>query len=301
MGIPTQVAGATTYTITATNSTGSARQTFTLTVTALPILTIEFTDQTLNIATVGSPYFDIVAAQTKSDGVVDNKTVSYALASGTLPPGLSLNSATGEISGTISNSAMVGDNSISFTASSTGYIQAVSTVISFHVVASSESGFAVQHSVTPPVSPLQNPSSATPPVAPLQTPSSATPPVAPLQTPSSATPHSVPQPAIGSVFFSTGSSVLDMADKLALDQMIQKLKALGIVKITITGLADGQGLTGGQKLSRARALSVANYLRSQHVQVKMTVVGKGVPLSTKLNQKSSRRVDISPAVDAAKL
>jgi hypothetical protein len=76
MGIPTQVAGATTYTITATNSTGSATQTFTLTVTALPILTIEFTDQTLNIATVGSPYFDIVAAQTKSDGVVDNKTVN---------------------------------------------------------------------------------------------------------------------------------------------------------------------------------------------------------------------------------
>jgi len=288
MGIPTQVAGATTYTITATNSTGSATQTFTLTVTALPILTIEFTDQTLNIATVGSPYFDIVAAQTKSDGVVDNKTVSYALASGTLPPGLSLNSATGEIYGTISNSAMVGDNSISFIASSTGYIQAVSTVISFHVVAYSEGASAVRHS-------------ATSPVAPLQTPSSAAPPVAPLQTPSSATPHSVPQPAMGSVFFSTGSSVLDTADKLALDQMIQKLKALGIVKITITGLADGQGLTGGQKLSRARALSVANYLRSQHVQVKMTVVGKGVPLSTKLNQKSSRRVDISPAVDAAKL
>jgi outer membrane protein OmpA-like peptidoglycan-associated protein len=110
----------------------------------------------------------------------------------------------------------------------------------------------------------------------------------------------LPQRAIASIFFNTGSSTLDNADRFALDQMIQKMKTLGIVKITITGFADGQGLTGGQKLSRARAQSVANYLRSQHVEVNMIVAGKGVPLSTKLNQQSSRRVDISAPVDAAK-
>jgi hypothetical protein len=50
-----------------------------------------FSDATVANGILGAPY---------SDGVVANNTISYAIASGSLPPGLSLNTGTGAITGT---------------------------------------------------------------------------------------------------------------------------------------------------------------------------------------------------------
>jgi hypothetical protein len=67
---------------------------------ALPILTINFTDTTLIDAKVGVSYSDKVLAVTKSDGILSNVSVTYAL-TGFLPTGLAFDTTTGTISGKV--------------------------------------------------------------------------------------------------------------------------------------------------------------------------------------------------------
>ena len=93
-GTPLAEAGSTTYVITATNSAGSATATVAITVNAAPQVppSIRISTNTL-VATVGTAIADITIIS--SGGVVD----SYSIDS-TLPHGLTLDTATGTISGT---------------------------------------------------------------------------------------------------------------------------------------------------------------------------------------------------------
>ncbi len=89
-GTPT-VAGSSTFTITATDSTSlTAQQSFTLPI--LPVFVI--TTTALPDGAVGTAYSATVQTQ-NAQGIV-----SFAVVSGTLPAGLTLNSSTGVISGT---------------------------------------------------------------------------------------------------------------------------------------------------------------------------------------------------------
>ncbi|NEI69225.1 autotransporter domain-containing protein [Rhizobium lusitanum] len=91
-GIPTAISGATTYTVAVTDTNGAtASATFSLTV-ILPTLT--FTPTSLPNGVAGNAYAQTITA---SSGM---GPYSYAVSSGSLPDGLSLDTATGKLSGT---------------------------------------------------------------------------------------------------------------------------------------------------------------------------------------------------------
>ncbi|MCM2468426.1 putative Ig domain-containing protein [Agrobacterium vitis] len=91
--------GSDSFTYTATNATGtSSPATVTITVTA-PTFTLSPTSGALTAATVGTAYTETVTA---SGGT---SPYSYAVTSGTLPAGMSLNTSTGAISGTPTTAA----------------------------------------------------------------------------------------------------------------------------------------------------------------------------------------------------
>ncbi|MVA23104.1 putative Ig domain-containing protein [Agrobacterium vitis] len=91
--------GSDSFTYTATNATGtSSPATVTVTVTD-PTFTLSPASGTLTAATVGTAYSETVTA---SGGT---SPYSYAVSSGTLPSGLTLNTATGSISGTPTTAA----------------------------------------------------------------------------------------------------------------------------------------------------------------------------------------------------
>jgi outer membrane protein OmpA-like peptidoglycan-associated protein len=86
---------------------------------ALPILTINFTDTTLIDAKVGVSYSDKVLAVTKSDGILSNVSVTYAL-TGFLPTGLAFDTTTGTISGKVMSETEVGTYNYVVVASAAG-------------------------------------------------------------------------------------------------------------------------------------------------------------------------------------
>ncbi len=91
-GTPT-TAGAYSFTVTATNAGGSTEQAFSGTVQAAPVAPTEFSPTTIAPATVSYLYFDAVSAN-------GSPAPTYAVTSGSLPAGLSLDATTGEITGT---------------------------------------------------------------------------------------------------------------------------------------------------------------------------------------------------------
>ena len=99
-GTPT-TAGAYSFTVTATNASGSTEQAFSGTVLAAAVpaggttatAPSSFTTTTIVSATVGSSYDYTVSAN-------GSPAPTYAVTSGALPAGLSLNPTTGEITGT---------------------------------------------------------------------------------------------------------------------------------------------------------------------------------------------------------
>ena len=101
--------GTDSFTYTATNAYGFASQTVTVTVSA-PTLTFSPGAGALTSGTVGTAYSQTLAA---SGGTAP---YTYAVTSGSLPAGLSLNTATGAISGT---PATAGNASFSITATDT--------------------------------------------------------------------------------------------------------------------------------------------------------------------------------------
>ena len=92
-----------------------------ITINAAAILAITFSDLTLVAATVGASYSDFVAARTWSDSSLTNQVVSYALTSGTLPVGLTFDTTTGYITGTLDISTVATPVTLTFRASSPGY------------------------------------------------------------------------------------------------------------------------------------------------------------------------------------
>ena len=98
-GTPTS---ATSYSVvlTATNSAGSVDGTFSLVVDAAPApANPSWTTATFDPAYIDVPY---------SDQVTASNATSYAITSGSLPPGLSLNTSTGQISGTPTQAVSAG-------------------------------------------------------------------------------------------------------------------------------------------------------------------------------------------------
>ena len=91
-GTPTVVSSTATYTISATNSGGTGTTTVEITVNDIPPTNIAFASSTLSL-TKGEPMTPV--APTSSGGVVITWSVSPSL-----PAGLTIDAATGEISGT---------------------------------------------------------------------------------------------------------------------------------------------------------------------------------------------------------
>ena len=93
------------------------------------------------------------------------------------------------------------------------------------------------------------------------------------------------------VYFGRGSSSLDAADRKKLDRLVRKVGD-SPQRVRITGYVQASSTTSNdQSLSRARARSVAAYLRSQGVDAKYTVRGRGV-LDAPSDEARSARVTV---------
>ena len=97
-----------------------------------PTLSVSFTDATLGNATIGTPYSDFIAAVTLSNGALSGQSVTYSTSSA-LPTGLSLNAATGYVTGTAASSVAAGTYPLVITATSTGYTSQTA-IVSFAVL-----------------------------------------------------------------------------------------------------------------------------------------------------------------------
>ncbi|MBK7054863.1 MAG: putative Ig domain-containing protein [Leptospiraceae bacterium] len=120
-GTPTTTQASTTYTITLTNSAGT--KTTTSASITIPALTVSYSS--LFIA-----YYAVNSAVNLTPTVSSASTVTYALTTGTLPAGVSLNTTTGAITGT--TPAGTSTTSIGITATNS-YGSVVSTLSSFRV------------------------------------------------------------------------------------------------------------------------------------------------------------------------
>ena len=102
--------------------------------TPAPILSIVYTDLTLIPATAGSSYSDFLLAQTLSDAIASSQAITYQITSGTLPAGLSLDSQSGVISGTVDPTTPAGTISLTVSASSPGYPSVSSGPLSLQIL-----------------------------------------------------------------------------------------------------------------------------------------------------------------------
>ena len=110
-GTPTEVSTSTvtTFTVTADNAVGQSPQTFTITITPAA-LTWSTASGALTDATAGSTYSYTIAAQSVF-------SLTYTVTGSVLPPGLSLNSTTGAITGKPSAVSSLANYSFTVTAS----------------------------------------------------------------------------------------------------------------------------------------------------------------------------------------
>jgi outer membrane protein OmpA-like peptidoglycan-associated protein len=100
---------------------------------------IIYTDITLVDGRAGDPYSDNVVAKTTLGGIYVGAIVNYVM-SGTAPQGLNFNQSSGYMTGTIASNAAIGDYSLTFTASSLGYIsQSLTTSLRVTAAASTPS------------------------------------------------------------------------------------------------------------------------------------------------------------------
>jgi hypothetical protein len=132
-GIPSG-SGTSTFTITATNAAGSNPKTFSLTITAAVVPPNITTLSPLPSGIINTPYSITLQATGTSP-------ITWALVSGTLPTGFSLNTSTGAITGTTA----IG-NVYSFTISATN--AAGSTNQAFNLTISASSGVTINGIVT---------------------------------------------------------------------------------------------------------------------------------------------------------
>jgi hypothetical protein len=119
-GTPTSVTSAANHTVTASNAAGSTQATVNITVTLGAPTNLSYSPSTI-IGYVGTPIGP--ATPSNSGGAISSYSVSPAL-----PPNLSLNTSTGEISGT--PNATQGSTNYTVTGSNaTGSTQATVTII----------------------------------------------------------------------------------------------------------------------------------------------------------------------------
>jgi outer membrane protein OmpA-like peptidoglycan-associated protein len=107
------------YTPTGTVAAGTPIHYVLYQYTAPTVLSMNFTDTTLIDAKVGVSYSDKVLAETKSDGILSNVSVTYAL-TGLLPTGLAFDTTTGTISGKVMSETEVGTYNYVVVASAAG-------------------------------------------------------------------------------------------------------------------------------------------------------------------------------------
>jgi len=103
----------------------------------------------------------------------------------------------------------------------------------------------------------------------------------------------------GKVNFDFGKAVIKPQGKAELDKLVASVKAAySIESVSVTGHTDSVGSDKyNQGLSEKRAQAVADYLRSQGVDVGMSAIGKGesspvASNATKAGRAQNRRVEI---------
>ena len=214
------------------------------------ILSIEFTDQTLIPSTIGVPYSDNLVARTLSDGSPDSHEVSYALADGSpeLPLGLSLNSVTGFITGTIDASLFPHTVNLLFTASSPGYTP-TTTALSKIIV-----GAVVPVALEAPVAP----------VAQILR-------IIPLGV--SVIKKIVPptKKLMMTALFANNSSTLSRTQISSIKKLCLAISKMRIKRITVFGFTNAAPGVDNQQLAIDRARTLEKYLKLNHVNQSITI------------------------------
>jgi len=106
--------------------------------TAPAVLSMNFTDTTLNDVTVNQTYSDYLLAVTKADTIPNSVAVTYAL-SGALPNGLNLNATTGLITGKVTSETDVGIYNYFVTASAGAGYTSISSPVRLNVLTANTS------------------------------------------------------------------------------------------------------------------------------------------------------------------
>jgi outer membrane protein OmpA-like peptidoglycan-associated protein len=122
-GEPTTDTGATIYTITATNTSGTAIVRITLATTSTSKQSdyvATWSDTTLLDGIAGQPYLDYLLVGLKKRNVTDPRIVTYSLLKGALPSGITLNTLTGTFSGIPTSSGVF---KFTIAANASGYLQ----------------------------------------------------------------------------------------------------------------------------------------------------------------------------------
>ena len=233
-------------------------------VTPAPVLSIEFTDQTLNSSTIGAPYSDQLVARTLSDGSATYHEVSYALAAGSpdLPLGLTLNSVTGFVTGTIDPSVLAQTVNLLFTAASPDYTTTTTTAVSYMVV------------------------NAPPPIA-----------VVPLSVSGSSElkkPILSRQKLMLAVLFANNSSTLSRAQILAIKKLSVVLLKMNLKKIMVVGYTNAAPGVDNQQLAIDRAKTLVKYLKLNRINQSI-VVTSVVSAYTKVNNSASALIELRKA------
>jgi len=278
--------------------------------------TIVFTDTTLVDGTRGQVYSDYVAARTLLNGTSDSQTVTYSISPSLADLGLSMSTA-GVVTGTVSNTATLGTHSFTVSALSVGYatqtyvyplvIKAAAVVprsysISYHSNSSTSGSAPAITTGSGSVHLRSNSgllarngykfigwntkangtgktyaSGSTFTLSSDVTLYAKWSVVAKKKTVSATT------------YFASGSSVLSVDAKKKLLKSFGKILPK-VTSGTIVGYVQRDGNHGNdQKLSTARAKSVAKYLTSKGIKVQLKIIGKGVLNSS----KESRRVTVT--------
>jgi outer membrane protein OmpA-like peptidoglycan-associated protein len=302
-GTPTAQALLVTYTISAHNATApDATQTFAVTVSAsggggggggsggggggggstpTPLLSIEFTDQTLRSPTIGVLYSDRLTARTLSNGSPDSHVITYALASDSpdLPLGLVLNSTTGFVTGIIESSVLSGTINLLFTASSPGYTSVTTTVLSHMVVQAAEIVPSEVLVADIPATEIVDSQTA---IETTLDPSSTEKPIQPKNK------------LMMTALFANNSSILSKAQIAAIKTLSKSLLQMNIKTITIVGFTNAAPSVGNNKLAIARAKTLARYLKLNGVKQSITIKSV-VTAKAKANQSVSALIALRKA------
>jgi outer membrane protein OmpA-like peptidoglycan-associated protein len=235
------------------------------------VLTILFTDTTLVKGVIGRTYTDYVQAKTFSGITFTENRVTYSLL-GNLPAGLTFSTATGYISGIISNGVVPGVYKVLVSAYAKGY---PTQMYPYYFTVVSGTKIADTPSPAPSVSPSPNPS------------------------PSSTVKTTINQTStmtlMNTVWFDSGKSLLTSSTKASLNQMITKLIKSKKTIVIINGFTDAVKGQPHPTLSLARANTVRSYILARTTGISVSATGSGMATSSANSSNAmqeSRKADI---------